>query len=109
MEQPSKETWREMLLNLLVFLPPSYAKEKSRRYPVVYALHGYSIGAEQWSREIHVPETIEGAFAQGAVYASLRLSDDFGSDVQQSPAKPMRRFVSNKTSRTVDIAKLSFA
>ena len=50
----------------IVFLPPSYAKEKSRRYPVVYALHGYSIGAEQWGREIHVPQTIEGAFAQGA-------------------------------------------
>jgi hypothetical protein len=50
----------------LVFLPPSYAKEKKRRYPVVYALHGYSIGAEQWSKEIHVPQTIEGAFAQGA-------------------------------------------
>src|SRR4029453_7451065 len=46
-----------------VFLPPSYAKEKRRRYPVVYALHGYSIGAEQWTKEIHVPQTIEGAFA----------------------------------------------
>src|SRR5690242_9029480 len=52
--------------DVLVFLPPSYEKEKSRRYPVVYALHGYSIGAEQWSKEIHVPQTIEGAFAQGA-------------------------------------------
>jgi enterochelin esterase-like enzyme len=52
--------------DVLVFLPPSYAKEKSRRYPVVYALHGYSIGAEQWAKEIHVPQTIEGAFAQGA-------------------------------------------
>src|SRR6202451_2518702 len=52
--------------DVFVFLPPSYAKEKSRRYPVVYALHGYSIGAEQWSHEIHVPQTIEGAFAQGA-------------------------------------------
>jgi enterochelin esterase-like enzyme len=50
----------------LVFLPPSYAKDKKRRYPVVYALHGYSVGAEQWSKEIHVPQTIEGAFAQGA-------------------------------------------
>jgi len=50
----------------LVFLPPSYATQKSRRYPVVYALHGYSIGAEQWSKEIHVPQTIEGAFARGA-------------------------------------------
>src|SRR5690349_22459785 len=41
--------------DVLVFLPPSYAKEKSRRYPVVYALHGFSIGAEQWSHEIRVP------------------------------------------------------
>src|ERR1700737_3894582 len=52
--------------DVIVFLPPSYAAQKSRRYPVVYALHGYSIGAEQWSKEIHVPQTTEGAFAQGA-------------------------------------------
>ena len=50
---------------VFVFLPPSYATERTRRYPVVYALHGYSIGAEQWSQEIHVPQTIEGAFAKG--------------------------------------------
>ena len=58
-----------------VFLPPSYAREKSRRYPVVYALHGYSIGAEQWSHEIHVPQTIEGAFAQGAKEMIVVLPD----------------------------------
>jgi enterochelin esterase-like enzyme len=52
--------------DVFVFLPPGYQKEKHRRYPVVYALHGYSIGAEQWTHEIHVPQTIEGAFAQGA-------------------------------------------
>ena len=60
---------------VLVFLPPSYTKEKSRRYPVVYALHGYSIGAEQWSREIHVPQTIEGAFALGAREMIVVLPD----------------------------------
>src|SRR5664279_333207 len=59
----------------IVFLPPSYAKEKSRRYPVVYALHGYSIGAVQWSSEIHVPQTIEGAFAQGAKEMIVVLPD----------------------------------
>jgi S-formylglutathione hydrolase FrmB len=58
-----------------VFLPPSYAAETSRRYPVVYALHGYSIGAEQWTREIHVPQTIEGAFAQGAGEMIVVLPD----------------------------------
>ncbi len=61
--------------DVLVFLPPSYAKNKSRRYPVVYALHGYSIGAEQWSHEIHVPQTIEGAFAQGAKEMIVVLPD----------------------------------
>jgi enterochelin esterase-like enzyme len=61
--------------DVYVFLPPSYSREKSRRYPVVYALHGYSIGAEQWSHEIHVPQTIEGAFAQGAKEMIVVLPD----------------------------------
>jgi enterochelin esterase-like enzyme len=59
----------------IVFLPPSYEKEKKRRYPVVYALHGYSIGAEQWSHEIHVPQTIEGAFASGLKEMIVVLPD----------------------------------
>lgn len=60
---------------VIVYLPPSYATDKTRRYPVVYALHGYSIGAEQWSKEIHVPQTIEGAFAQGAQEMIVVLPD----------------------------------
>jgi S-formylglutathione hydrolase FrmB len=42
---------------------------------VLYALHGYSIGADQWTREIHVPQTIEGAFAQGAKEMIVVLPD----------------------------------
>src|SRR5271157_5635821 len=61
--------------DVFLFLPPSYAKEESRRYPVIYALHGYSIGAEQWTHEIHVPQTIEGAFAQGAKEMIVVLPD----------------------------------
>jgi enterochelin esterase-like enzyme len=61
--------------DVIVFLPPGYEKEKNRRYPVVYALHGYSIGAEQWTHEIHVPQTIEGAFAQGAQDMIVVLPD----------------------------------
>ncbi len=60
---------------MIVFLPPSYNNDKHRRYPVVYALHGYSIGAEQWTHEIHVPQTIEGAFAQGAKEMIVVLPD----------------------------------
>jgi S-formylglutathione hydrolase FrmB len=61
--------------DVFVFLPPSYAKDASRHFPVVYALHGYSIGAEQWSHEIHVPQAIEGAFAQGAKEMIVVLPD----------------------------------
>ena len=61
--------------DVIVFLPPSYEKDKERRYPVVYALHGLFIGAEQWAHEIHVPQTIEGAFAKGAQEMIVVLPD----------------------------------
>ena len=61
--------------DVIVFLPPDYAAQKNRRYPVVYPLHGYSIGAEQWTHEIQVPQTIEGAFAQGAQEMIVILPD----------------------------------
>jgi S-formylglutathione hydrolase FrmB len=61
--------------DVIVYLPPSYSKEKNRHYPVVYALHGYSIGAEQWTHEILVPQTIEGGFALGAKEMIVVLPD----------------------------------
>jgi enterochelin esterase-like enzyme len=61
--------------DVIVFLPPSYNQNKNRRYSVVYALHGYFIGAEQWTHEIHVPQTIEGAFSQGAQEMIVVLPD----------------------------------
>jgi S-formylglutathione hydrolase FrmB len=61
--------------DVIVFLPPNYEKDKHRRYPVVYALHGYSIGAEQWTHEIHLPQTIEGSFSQGAREMIVVLPD----------------------------------
>jgi enterochelin esterase-like enzyme len=75
--------------DVIVFLPPSYFKDKQRRYPVVYALHGYSIGAEQWTHEIHVPQTIEGAFAQGAKDMIVVLPDSktvYGGSMYSSSA-----------------------
>jgi hypothetical protein len=57
-------------------LPAAELREdKKRRYPVIYALHGYSIGAEQWTREIHVTQTIGGAFAQGSQEIIVVLPD----------------------------------
>ena len=51
---------------VIVYLPPDYDKNPHKRYPVVYALHGYSIDNEMWTHEIHTPQTIEGAFATGS-------------------------------------------
>ena len=61
--------------DVLVFLPAGLRQGARRRYPVVYALHGYFIGAEQWSTEIHVPQTIEGAVASGAREMIVVLPD----------------------------------
>jgi len=61
--------------DVLVVLPPGYAASPQRHYPVVYALHGYSIGAEQWIKEIHLAEASAGAFAKGAKEMILVLPD----------------------------------
>ena len=61
--------------DVLVVLPPGYARQPYRRYPVVYALHGYSISPEQWIKEIHVPQTVEGAFAKGSCEMIVVLPD----------------------------------
>jgi enterochelin esterase-like enzyme len=61
--------------DVVVILPPGYSANAGKRYPVVYALHGYSIGAEQWTHEIHVPQTVEGAFAKGSKPMIIVLPD----------------------------------
>jgi enterochelin esterase-like enzyme len=61
--------------DVIVVLPPSYRGDPTRRYPVVYALHGYFIGAEQWIQEIHVPQVVEGAFASGVPEMIVVLPD----------------------------------
>jgi enterochelin esterase-like enzyme len=93
--------------DVIVVLPPSYERERSRRYPVVYALHGYSIGAEQWTKEIHVPQTVEGAFAQGAREMIVVLPDaktvHNGSMYSSSVTTgDFERFVANDVVKYID-------
>jgi len=54
--------------NVLVVLPPSYGKEKARRYPVVYFLHGFSIDAQNFANYLHVPEAVSHAAGKGAEF-----------------------------------------
>lgn len=50
---------------VFVYLPPSYATAGSRRYPVLYDLHGYSLTAERWVGILKAREAIDRAIAAG--------------------------------------------
>ena len=45
--------------NAVVVLPPSYAKNPKRRYPVVYYLHGFAIDGRNFYNFMHVPEAVD--------------------------------------------------
>jgi len=61
--------------DVYVVLPPSYDRDPKRRYPVVYALHGFTISADQWMKELHAPATVEAAFARGTKEMILVFPD----------------------------------
>ena len=64
--------------DVFVYLPPSYARETTRRYPVVYFLHGYSVNAEAYVRMLGLPQTAETAMTQnGGREMILVLPDAF--------------------------------
>jgi enterochelin esterase-like enzyme len=53
-----------------IYLPPSYANETNRRYPVIYLLHGYTDSDDLWFGSkphfINVPAVTDKALASGA-------------------------------------------
>ncbi len=93
--------------DVIVVLPPDYATAPRKRYPVVYTLHGYSIGVEQWIKEIHVPQVVEGGFALGAKPVILVLPDSKtlhnGSMYSSSPTTgDFERFVAHDLVAYID-------
>jgi S-formylglutathione hydrolase len=52
--------------DVTVYLPPSYATERARRYPVIYLLHGYGGTDANWTgRQLNLPEIADRVFAAG--------------------------------------------
>ncbi|BBC71017.1 esterase [Altererythrobacter sp. B11] len=49
-----------------IALPPSYDAQPKRRYPVVYALHGFSTDARRWMEKLQTQAGLGRAFASGA-------------------------------------------
>jgi len=61
--------------NVIVYLPPSYAKSPKRRYPAVYFLHGYYLDADAYAKLLNLPEMADTAIAAGAREMILVLPD----------------------------------
>ncbi len=51
--------------DVIVVLPPSYGKDKARRYPVLYFLHGFALTAQGFFDFMHLPETEDAAAKEG--------------------------------------------
>ena len=51
---------------VLVYLPPSYARSRSRRYPVAYYLHGLSGDETNWTSLGRLHEVMDSLVAAGA-------------------------------------------
>lgn len=55
---------------VLVYLPPSYASNSTRRYPVVYLLHGFGATEQSWVRGysgFNIQRAMDSLVAAGAV------------------------------------------
>lgn len=82
------------LREIPVYLPPSYEKDRSRRYPVIYWLHGFTgIGLSSINRSLwtpSLPELMDRVIAEGVPEAILVMPDGStrygGSQYINSPA-----------------------
>jgi len=75
--------------DVYVYLPPGY-EDSERRYPVIYFLHGYGVGAEIYVNGVlGLPGSVDDALAAGAQDFILVMPDAFnkysGSMYSNSP------------------------
>lgn len=62
--------------DVFVYLPPSYDASSTRRYPVVYFLHGYGVKAEVYWNLMTVPETADADIHDGAAHEMIIVNPD---------------------------------
>jgi enterochelin esterase-like enzyme len=62
--------------DVYVYLPPSYATDKNRRYPVVYFLHGYGAHAEMYWKIMTVPATADKEMGAGTTQEMILVHPD---------------------------------
>ena len=62
--------------DVFIYLPPSYAANANRRYPVVYLLHGYGLTAERWMSFANLAELSDKDIAAGAMKEMILVNPD---------------------------------
>ena len=62
--------------DVAVYLPPSYARESRRRYPVVYLLHGYGRTADDWYPFVGLPGSMDRNIAAGTAKEMILVIPD---------------------------------
>ncbi len=65
-----------------IYLPPGYARESERRYPVLYVLHGYTDSETRWfgmrgPHFVNLPSAVDQADAHGAREMIVVMPDAF--------------------------------
>ena len=61
--------------DVVVYLPPSYSKSPTRRYPAVYFLHGYFVGVEAYVKMLNLSDLADSSIAAGTREMILVLPD----------------------------------
>jgi len=62
--------------DVFVYLPPSYASQPNRRYPVVYFIHGYGATADAYWKLMTVPDTADKVMNAGTVHEMILVHPD---------------------------------
>ena len=62
--------------DVFIYLPPSYANQPNRRYPVLYFLHGYGATAEAYWKLMTVPDTATKVMNAGTVHEMILVHPD---------------------------------
>jgi len=92
---------------VFVVLPPTYSTHPRRRYPVVYALHGFGTGPQEWMAELHAKAGIERAYAARTPEMILVFPDgsnEYGGSFYTSSAATgdFERFIADELATFID-------
>lgn len=60
---------------LVMYLPPSYARDTMRRYPVLYYLHGLTGNEDDWVKQARLDDVMDSLIARGSPEAIVVMPD----------------------------------